>query len=434
MTKKKYALGAIGLGHWFVRLYYALKKYDDLLYLAKGVGVSQLDKNKRKILAECNLSEDDYYVIQSGNELPKEFLDGTDIVQIASPNEFHKDQTIQCLKNGKLVIVEKTLATNKKEFNNILNYIRKNNQENKVLVHLHYLNKMPSRKLMNFIPSVVKKHGKIISAAGTLFEEINAEDIRRGSWLFDPKNGGIFMDLIHPVEVIMKGTNGKFGKCVSAKHYMTNRKMWEKIIKKKWKKSFFKKKWSFLFKSLFLKWYLKQDKKAFFKNSEMYPTGAYAKYVVSGPLYAEGATAAIRVAKGLSHGSDYRGVRLVFEDGAYLDLKFESSYIEKISHKRGSWRLKKKKDEGKIEIFETEEFTGKLAYEYLIEDVIKLTKGGKPSLSLTDIENIFGAVWKFQDKVKNEKILDTKLDLEKFVAKGVERHVDKRAKEKMNPQ
>ena len=116
-----YNLGTIGLGHWVKRLHQAVKQ-SNALKLVKTVGTRSYDQ-KRDELERYGLGEKNYYQIIPNTMIPDEFFNDLDIVHIASPNQFHKNQTIQSLSKGKFTVVEKTFATNRKDFEEIMSYI-----------------------------------------------------------------------------------------------------------------------------------------------------------------------------------------------------------------------------------------------------------------------------------------------------------------------
>ncbi|MCL5413321.1 MAG: Gfo/Idh/MocA family oxidoreductase, partial [Candidatus Marsarchaeota archaeon] len=132
-----HTIGVIGIGHWFERLHKGMIKTDEI-ELIKVASASGLEKHKAQ-LERLKLPDFDYYRIEPGRPVPEEFFDGVDIVHISDPNEFHAAQTLQSLKKGKITITEKTYGVNREEFENVMNYIKANNLENRSYLHLQRL-------------------------------------------------------------------------------------------------------------------------------------------------------------------------------------------------------------------------------------------------------------------------------------------------------
>ena len=142
-------------------------------------------------------------------------------MHISNPNEFHAGQIRQVLSRGKKAIVEKTYAINRKEFESVRDYIKSGNYESSVYLHLHYIHKLPTLRLRKSVKGLVAQHGKITGISGTFFEPADDEDARRG-WLFEMRNGGIFMDWVHPFEIAYYATGCSFGKIGALSIYSTN--------------------------------------------------------------------------------------------------------------------------------------------------------------------------------------------------------------------
>ncbi len=372
-----YKLGAVGLGHWFKRLLFSMDK--TLLTLEKGAGIFPYEAYDPP-LTDFGLKRENYYQIKPGDPIPEEFFDGIDVVQIASPNRFHHEQTIQSLDHGKITITEKTYGSDRETFHKTIDYIREHEVENKTYVHLHYLNKQPTLALPGIVKRMAKNHGKIISAVGTMFEEANDEDMRR-SWIFNNANGGIFMDLIHPTEVLYVGTKARFKECLDANLYMVNSKM------------------------------CSDD-----------PTGVEVWYKVEGKYYADNAIAAIRVGKGFPHGLNYKALRLTFANGTYLDVKFENALIEYTSKKRGSWRVKRQTN-GDVEVLERGDPRGKTPFALMVDDVIRMIKGENPPISIDQMEEVFNIQWMFRDLASEKKMMGSWNDIREYIGNGLEKVV-----------
>ncbi len=164
-----YKLGAVGIGHWVKRLQRIMKD-DGRLDLHCAVGVTNFDE-KRADLDAYGITKDRYFQIKPLSPLPKEFFGMVDIVQIASHNRFHPEQTKQSLEHEKVTLTEKTFATDKETFDEVIDFIESNGHESRVTVHLHYLGKMLTLELPKILSSAVGQYGKVVSVVGTFYEE-----------------------------------------------------------------------------------------------------------------------------------------------------------------------------------------------------------------------------------------------------------------------
>lgn len=357
-----YNLGTVGLGHWVKRLHEVLKKHQEI-NLVKTVGTRAFD-DKREELERYGISEDRYYRVNAGDHLPDNFFEGLDVVHIASPNQFHKSQTMQALENGKVTVVEKTFATNKQDFNEILKFIHDNKLENKVTVHLHYLSKALTTELRNRLPELIEKYGKITDISATFFEKTNEEDVRR-TWLFKPENGGIFLDWIHPMEITSNVLGAESWKLMDAK--------------------------SFIVQPLY---------------DEVNPTAVETKFEVNGNNFASHSPVVVRVGKGFD--AEHKRFRINFENAA-VDLNYLSTEEEIVTGERGEMRIITNNN------VETIIPNGPLSYEIMIHEMLEMLKGIRPGLTLEDIKKIYEPEWIFQDFSKETTPIKDKKEIQKFV-------------------
>ncbi|MEM3185055.1 MAG: Gfo/Idh/MocA family oxidoreductase [Conexivisphaerales archaeon] len=366
-----YYMGASGLGHWVRRLRMTLDEINNELVLLKAAGTRSYE-DRRDELERYEISRDNYFSIKAGEMLPEAFFDGLDVVYVASPNQFHKDQTMQALRSGKVTVTEKTFATSKEDFDEVINFI-KGKHEGRVTLGLHYITKTLSIELGKLMPSLVEQYGKVRSVSASFFEEVREEDARR-KWLFKPENGGIAIDWIHPISIIsfiMKADRLELQK---AKPYIVQ-KMYDE------------------------------------KN----PSGFYSLYKISGRFFQEGATAVIRVAKGVD--SPFKVFRINFED-AYAELLYISTDDEFLTGKRGRMEISER---GKV--VKVLSPKGPLSYQYLINDMLHMLKGEEPMLSLQDIIKMYQPEWQLQDALWSEKPLNDTDEIEKFIEEGIKHKI-----------
>jgi predicted dehydrogenase len=342
-VSRTYALGGIGAGgHWYGRLHPFLKERVRLL---KAVGITRYE-DKQPILQQYGLTKDRYFQVVVGGSLPGAFFEGVDIVHVASHNQFHEQQTRECLDHGPCVVVEKTLAVTEEGTEDFLRYVKANRHEGRVTPHVHYLEKALTlewkRKLW---PMALERAGRLKRAVGTFIEDVSEEDIRR-QWLFRPENGGIFMDWIHPSAMLANVAGAHFESCESAVGYVVN---------------------------------------AAYDPAN--PTGIEARFKLSGPNLAAGASATIRVGKGFPPGVRFKRLRLEFEKGATLELSFLDTEKEIETGQKGMWVWDQ---DGQVEKGRA---TGPSSYELLVDEMLMMLEGRGAPLSLQDIREIYRPVW-----------------------------------------
>ncbi len=364
-----YNLGAVGLGHWFNRLYVGLRDSSEFR-VAKVAGVSGVEK-KIKRLREMGLTEADYYMIEANAPIPDRFYEGLDIVHISDPNDYHAEQTIGSLGRGKFTITEKTWGVNREEFGRVAGFIKERGLERRAYLHLHYLHKQLTLGLEELLSKYTREHGKVTRVAATLFEAASNEDARRRAWLFSHRSGGLFMDVgIHLFEVIMAGGSGSAAV---------------------------------------------KDVGIFAVNRDYdaeNPTGIEADIAIEGEFFGRGACGSVRVAKGL--GAGRRTVRFYFGSETYLDLEYLSSDQEYNSGSRGSWALY---DNGaKVEAGEP---SGPNNSEIFVSQILDMCRGKGAGLTLDAASALFEPQWKYQEMVKGMRLEGSPEKVNAFVSRGM---------------
>ncbi len=365
-----YNLGTVGSGHWVKRLHEILKQHQEIK-IVKAVGTRAFNDKKGE-LERYGISEDRYYRINTGDPLPDTFFKDLDIVHIASPNQFHMSQTMQSLEMDKVTITEKAFATSKEDFDKVVDFVKENGYGNKVTLRLHYLSKTLTNELAGRLPQLIEDHGKIKNVNATFLEKTSEEDARR-SWLFKPENGGIFMDWIHPLSIII--------------HIMKPENIHIEDVK------------TYIVRPEF---------------DPVNPTAVDTTYRLNGDNFSDSSMTRIRIGKGLDIGLSKKQMEIVFEDGASLHLQYLNTEEEFSTGKMGVMEIEKN---GKI--IESVEPVGPLSYEVLIKEVLGMLEGGKPYLTIDDATKIYDPVWKFQEISKQLKpIQDTKA-IQNFVASAI---------------
>jgi predicted dehydrogenase len=365
-----YKLGVVGLGHWFSWLTAGLG-VEGGLELVKAVGTKPFD-DKKELLSSFGIERENYYISDENGKIPQQFFDGIDMVHISDPNKFHADQIIDSLRNGKHVVTEKTIAVDESQFNEIKSFIEKNGYQEKIYLHLHYLHKQPTIELANTLPGLVRQNGKIKLIEASFFEPVNGEDVKR-TWILDMQNGGIFMDWVHPYEVIAYATKCSFGRIVALKNLVTNSN------------------------------YSTKD-----------PTGVEATVELNGDSFEQGATATVRVAKGVPDSYVSKSLRIKFDSGRQMLMCFPGHEKEFNTSERG--KIIMTNADGQI--IGAKLLTGPNSSEIFVREIIDFRNGKHDGLKLGDIERIFKPQWEYQRLIKSTPLIDDDQVVRKFLEDG----------------
>ncbi len=371
-----YRLGVIGIGHWFKRLHTGVQRVGGI-EVAKGLGTRPYEK-KAALMKELGITKEMYYTtdIKTGS-IPERFFEGIDVVQVADPNRFHIEQTIDSLARGKKTVVEKSFAVNKEEFDKFVGYVNANNKKNDVYLHLHYIHKMPTQELVAQKESLLKRFGNIKEIDATFFEPANDEDKNR-TWLFNPENGGLFMDWIHPMEVAFHAFDCRFGKINDVETYAVS-PLYDR------------------------------------KN----PTGIHASVGLSGDRFTAGAMLNMWIAKGVDQKSSRKSMRFVFESGNYLLLDYVGSEHEFTSARRGGVELGH--FEGQKPVPETTKMlVGENSSDIYIREIVSLCEGRNPGFTIGQITELFKPQWDYQSKTSGLVPRSSKEDIRGFISAGLD--------------
>ena len=367
-----YRLGAVGLGHWFERLYEGMKK-GDRIKVVKAVGTSDVER-KIELLNVFGIEKNNYYKINPDGSIPDEFFSDLDIVHISDPNGFHSKQAIQSLEKGKCVIVEKAIGVTKDEFDRTLKYIEENGYQNKMYLHLHYIHKLLTLELPNLLSRFTKDYGKIKRIESTFFEEESDSDMKRSRWLFNDENGGLFMDWIHPYEIVMLGGLAEKITINDLKLYAVNQ-----------------------------------------KYSNEFPTGIETVMDVNGKYFSDDAVWTSRISKGVPKGKGIKKILFIFENGFKLDLLYIPSELEFNSDKRGEWKL----FDNENKLLKQESPKGKMSSEILVEDIVEMCNGNAKMLTIDKIKRLFEPQWKYQELSKKSVLITDNSEVDRFINSGM---------------
>ena len=367
-------MGVIGIGHWFKRLQGGLESVGGIR-VTKALGTKPYE-SKARTLEELGIGRDSYYTVGGDGIIPQPFFDGIDIVHISNPNEFHSSQIRQSLVKGKKAIVEKTYATNKMEFDEIKRYLREGGLERSVYLHLHYLHKMPTIRLRKSIKELVAKHGRITGITATFFEKTDEEDARRAAWLLKMGSGGIFMDWVHPFEVAYHSAGASFGKIGKLDLYVVNG-----------------------------------------SYDGANPSGVMADVALKGKRFTEGAKMRVNIAKGTDQKYAKKSMLFAFEDGAYVRLGYIGSEVE-TKENRGEFETGMVID-GVRKAESTVVLPGRSSSEMFVKEIIKLCKGKRAGLSLSQISKVFKPQWDYQRLSGKQELIRNPIEVERFLENGI---------------
>ncbi len=336
-------IGIVGAGHWSKRLVKGIE--DDPFKVHKTVDVLSYDE-KEELLTAIDVPRERHYEIEAGDPLPDDFLDGVDVVQIASPVEYHLEQTREALDAGKFVVTEKSYAADRDEFEEALGTLEGRWDDS--FLHLHYLNKVPTKVMPHVLERATEEDGAVEHVEATFIEERSAEDAGR-AWLFEPDNGGVMLDWVHPVEVLAVACEA----------------------------------------SLSLR-----DGAAYLSEPDYTDcaTAAQAEFDASGALFADGATASINVGKGFDE--THKRMRFELTDGGHVDFVYASSEEEFESDYRGEWVWRR---DGRV--VESGKPTGPIPYEILIDELGDAVDGGGTWIDEDRLRRVYEPVWEYNEAV-----------------------------------
>ncbi len=165
-------IGMIGAGQFATSvLLPALKKVKgvNLVGLATASGLSSKSAAKNFGFEYCT---SDYRKLLQDDKI--------DAVIIATRNSLHAPLTIESLENGKHVFVEKPLATNNKELDDIIKAHKKNQKQ---IIQVGFNRRYAS------MTKQIKRFFKDRKGPMIVFYRVNAEHLPADHWIYDEKEG-----------------------------------------------------------------------------------------------------------------------------------------------------------------------------------------------------------------------------------------------------
>jgi len=361
-----HGIGIVGAGHWSRRLVKGLAGAPFEVH--KTVDVLSYDQ-KRGLLEDIGVPRERHYRIEPDDPLPDDFFEGVDVVQVASPVEYHLRQTREALDAGKFVVTEKSYAADREEFEDALRML--DGRWDSSFLHLHYLNKVPTKVMPHVVERASDENGGVEHVEATFMEEHSKEDASR-AWLFEPENGGVMLDWVHPVEVLAAACGARL--------------------------------------SL-------EDASAYLSEPEYTDcaTAASADFGVSGDLFADGATATINVGKGFDE--THKRMRFVLSDdkNEHVDFVYADSETEFETDYRGEWAWRR---DGRV--VESGRPTGPIPYEILIDEIGDAVDGGGTWVNEDVLRRIYEPVWEYNEAVDITDPVEDSREVKEFERDAVD--------------
>ena len=336
-------IGIVGAGHWSKRLVKGIE--DHPFEVSKTVDVLSYD-DKEGLLKALGVPRDRHYRIEPDGPLPDGFLEGIDVVQVASPVEYHLRQTREALDADKFVVTEKSYASDRAGFEDAVGMLK--GRWDSSFLHLHYLNKVPTKVMPHILGRAKDENGGVEHVEATFMEERSEEDAAR-SWLFEPENGGVMLDWVHPVEVLAAACGARLS-LEGASAYLSEPEYTDCA------------------------------------------TAASADFGVSGDLFADGATATINVGKGFDE--THKRMRFVLSEDEHVDFVYADSETEFESDYRGEWAWRRN---GRV--VESGKPTGPIPYEILIDEIGDAVDGGGTWVNEDVLRRVYEPVWEYNEAV-----------------------------------
>lgn len=175
--------------------------------------VCDIDKKRAKSCADeygCRV----YY---SFDEMLKD--EKVDVVHICTPHYLHKEMVLKSLKNGKSVVLEKPVALNRAEFNEIMDYVRRHDAFRRICVMMQNRTNNCIVKMKDIMQND-KSIGNLLGIVGMMNwhrdEAYYNHDEWRGKW--NTEGGGIMINqAVHLLDMMLY-----FGGSVKKIHTNTN--------------------------------------------------------------------------------------------------------------------------------------------------------------------------------------------------------------------
>lgn len=349
-----YRIGVIGVGSWAAK-FEDVADGDISFHHAADV-LPYDDAGLRETLDSLDIPAGNYVDI-SDRDIPDDFYDGVDVVQVASPIRYHEEQTLDALdRSDAVVITEKAPGPTRDAIDPVRAVAA--DHDHASYPHLHYIRKLPSMRLAEALPAATDMYGPVEHVTGTFIEERDPVDADR-DWVFDPANGGIMLDWIHPIEVLVWATGADLA-VRGAEGYITEP-----------------------------------------AYSTEHPTAAAVDLAVDGEQY-DDAAGTVRVGKGFPAGSTTKAMRFDLED-ATLDVRYAGSGTERTSDHRGQLRLLPHTDRG----FQPVDISlprGPMPYEIMADDMGTAVETGEVPVTWDQLDAMMETVDAVNARIQDDPV------------------------------
>lgn len=353
-TGDPYRIGVVGVGHWATRFDRAM---DGDLSFYSAADVAPMD-DKEDTLDALGIPASRYHRIAPDDPLPEAFLRDLDVVHVASPIAAHRDQTTQALEDtDALVVTEKAYGPSLDDHDAVQEVAER--EGNDAYLHLHYTRKMPTLAMRDTVRDAVAEYGPVQDVQMSFLERFDETDVER-SWVFDPANGGIVLDWIHPMEVLVYACDAEFSGLTEASGVRTTD-----------------------------------------AYGVDHPTAAALTYDVDGELFADDVTASIRLGKGFDR--THKAARLDFGD-ATLDFSYANSGAERGGDDRGAV-IRDGPD-----AYREERLSGPTPYELMADDMAHAVETGEPPFTLDAAREMMSAVEMANDRLFADDAVTLEVD------------------------
>ncbi len=181
--------GAVGPVHA-----YALSQTEN----ANVYAVCDIDKKRAKKCSDeynCKMYYDFDKMLEDEN---------IDVVHICTPHYLHKDMVVKSLKAGKYVVLEKPVALNKSELDEIIDFVNKNNAQNKVCVVLQNRTNNAIVKLKEIADN--EKTGKLLGIIGMMNWHRDESYYKQDEWRGkkSTEGGGVMINqAVHLLDMML---------------------------------------------------------------------------------------------------------------------------------------------------------------------------------------------------------------------------------------
>lgn len=293
-------------------------------------------------VAPWGVSEEQYHPIDPDDgKISKEFFTDIDVIYIASPNQYHKEQTLRALdkkKNGAVVATEKCFDTTMSGSLEVMEYAT---DDDLLWDPDHYNEKLLSKWVEEHLPVLTDTHGPVEHVDLTFIEASKDKDQDRYDYTH-PDSGGIMMDWKHAPAILAHN----YGAAIADEGL--------------------------------------QNVQSFETSDQFaYPTAVSATFNITEgnqPIarLSNDATATIHVGKEFDQGATTKSVRTIFEDEWMLILDYCGTNAEAEQDVLGTATMYSERGNAVYQV----DLTGSHPLEFNVANMVAATETDEPPISL----------------------------------------------------